>query len=161
MRRRALLGAVLLAPAALVQALPAQRGERVRWPESISLLDGQRLSAEQLAAQAVVLVFWSLSCGFCERHNVHIDKLHRAAQGKALRVLGVVRERDAAAVRRFMQARGWQFDVTQDAEVLAAALNSRRSVPMTITVDRQGLLREQIPGEMFEADVMALLKLAG
>jgi hypothetical protein len=36
----------------------------------------------------------------------------------------------------------------------------RRVIPLTITVDRQGRLREIIPGEMAEADVLALATLA-
>jgi hypothetical protein len=30
-------------------------------------------------------------------------------------------------------------------------------MPLTVTVDRRGRLRQVIPGEMFEADVMELL----
>jgi thiol-disulfide isomerase/thioredoxin len=107
-----------------------------------------------------VVVFWSLHCGFCERHNEHIEKLHRAAAGKPLRVLGVLAEQDRDAARRRMAQRGWTFPLTVDRDPLAAALTARRSVPLTVTVDRAGRLRELIPGEMFEADVLDLIKLA-
>jgi hypothetical protein len=43
---------------------------------------------------------------------------------------------------------------------LAAALASRNIIPLTTTVNRQGLLHEVIPGEMFEEDVLGLIKLA-
>ena len=56
--------------------------------------------------------------------------------------------------------RGWSFPVTLDGAVLGDALSPRRSVPLTVTVDRQGRLQEVIPGEMFEDDVMGFLKLA-
>jgi len=157
MRRRAcLLAAVgLAAPAAW--ALPAIRGETVPWP-GVRLLDGQPWSGAQ--GRAVVLVFWSLDCPFCERHNAHLEKLWRAAQGRALTVLGVVRSHDAAAVARHAAARGWSFPITLDADALAAVLSSRRSVPMTVVVDRQGRFVEAVPGEMFEDDVLAYLRLA-
>lgn len=163
MKRRdlnaALLGAALgpLLPAA--PALATARGERVQWPE-IRLLDGRPFGAAQVRDRAVVLVFFSLSCSYCERHNVHVEKLHRAAAGRPLSVLGAVRERDPEAVRRHMGERGWTFPVTLDGAALGAALGARRSVPLTLTIDREGLLRESIPGEMFEDDVLGLIKLA-
>jgi hypothetical protein len=40
------------------------------------------------------------------------------------------------------------------------ALSLRRSVPLTCAVDRKGVLRELIPGEMFEDDVLGLAKWA-
>ena len=163
MRRRTLLPALLPALAlpwpAPVNAMPAARGEAVAWP-SVTLLDGTRWSAEQARDSAVVVVFWSVSCPYCLRHNAHVAKLHRAALGKPLTVLGVARERDAQAVRQHMAKHGWQFPVTLDAAPMSAALSERRSVPMTVSVDRQGRLREVIPGEMFEDDVMGFLKLA-
>lgn len=158
MRRRALLLALGGLPLAL-PAAPAQRGAPVAWP-AVELLDGTPWSAEQARGRAVVVVFWSLDCPYCERHNAHVEQLHRASQGRALAVLGAVQGGDADAVRRHMRARGWSFPVTLDAAALHGALATRRSVPLTVTVDAAGRLRELIPGEMFEADVLDLLKLA-
>lgn len=162
-RRRALQATLALAatgPAALRLARAAvQPGQVVAWPE-VTLLDGSRFTAEQAAGQAMVVVFWSTTCPFCRRHNQHIEKLHRAAAGQGLRVLGVARDRDAAAVRRYAQQQGYSFAITMDHAPLAAVLASRGVMPLTVTVGRDGRLKEQIPGEMFEADVMDLLKLA-
>lgn len=161
MRRREVLPVLAVAPwLGGAEAAPAARGEVVSWPQQLSMLDGSNWPAEQWRDRAAVIVFWSLHCGFCERHNEHVEKLHRAAAGKRLSVLSVVAERDADAVRRRMAQRGWSFPVTLGREPLAAALGARRSVPLTITVDRQGRLRELIPGEMFEADVLGFMRLA-
>jgi len=160
-RRRVLqtlAGMVLtLAGAQPVRAAPAAAGEAVRWPE-VTLLDGRPWAAPR--AEAAVVVFWSLTCPFCRRHNEHVERLFQAARGKPLRVLGVVRERDNAAVRRTMQSVGWTFPVTADTAAMAAALTERRMTPVTVTVDRAGRLRQVIAGEMFEEDVLELLQLA-
>lgn len=163
MKRRTLLshalaGLVLGRPAA-VRAAPAQRGQVVPWPD-VTLLDGSRFGAAQAAGQAVVVVFWSTSCPFCRRHNQHVEKLHRAAAGQRLKVLGVARESDAAWVRRFAQQQGYSFSITLDHAPLAAVLAARAVIPLTATIDRQGLLHEVIPGEMAEDDVLGLIKLA-
>ena len=154
------LAAPLMGGARAALAAPAQKGQVVQWPESIALLDETRLAASALRGRAVVVVFWTTTCPFCRRHNQHMDKLHRAAAGLPLTVLGVARERDVAAVRRHVQQQGYSFPVTLDHAPLAAALSERRMVPLTAVVDAQGRLQLVLPGEMFEEDVMELLQLA-
>lgn len=162
MKRRHALAVAALGPAAWSAAVaaPAQPGEVVRWPD-VSLLDGQRWTAAQAEGRAVVVVFWSTTCPFCRRHNQHVEKLQRAAAGKKLSVLTVARDRDAAEVRRYIASQGYSFPVTLEHAPMAAALSRRNMIPLTVTVDRQGRLKQVIPGEMFEEDLLDLLQLAG
>ena len=146
----------LAASAAGVRAAPAAPGETVRWPE-VTLLDGGRWTPAPGRAQ--VVVFWSVTCPFCKRHNAHVDKLYRAAGAGGPQVLTVSRDRDAVAVQRYLAANGYAFPVTLAHEAMSAALAARRIIPLTVLVDAQGRLKQAIPGEMFEEDVLDLLKL--
>ena len=76
-------------------------------------------------------------------------------------MLGAALERDPEPVRRYMARHGYSFPVTLDDGRLRDALSERRMVPLTCVVDREGRLREVIPGEMFEADVLGLARWAG
>ena len=116
--------------------------------------------AVQAEGKAVVVVFWSLTCPHCLRHNAHLSKLQASLGSTPLVILTAVREPDAEATRRHMARHGHRFAVTLDTPALAAALTTRRLSPMTVTIDRQGRLKQVIPGEMFEDDVMGLVKLA-
>lgn len=131
------------------------------WP-TVQLLDGSALGAAAWQGRVGVVVFWSLTCGFCRRHNQHLEKLHRAALAQRLPmpVLGVVHERDPVAVARHVQQQGYSFPQTLDLVPLAAALTQRRMTPITAVVNRQGRMQTVWPGEMFEDDVMQLLQLA-
>jgi len=140
-------------------ATPAAPGQAVFWP-GVALLGGGRFGPAQAQGRAVVVVFWSTTCPFCRRHNPHVEKLHRAAAGKALTVLTVSRDRDTTTVARYAQAQGYTFPITLEHAPLAAELSQRNVIPLTVTVDRKGLLRQVIPGEMFEEDVLELLALA-
>lgn len=165
MTRRRDLNAALAALALVGASGPTpalaatQRGELVPWPD-VELLDGGRFGAAQAAAQVVVVVFWSTSCPFCRRHNQHVQRLHEAAKDLPLRVLGVALDRDAEVVRRYARQQAYGFPITLDHAPLAAVLAPRRMVPFTVVVDRQGRLQEQIPGEMFQDDVLQLQRLA-
>ncbi|MBL8345357.1 MAG: TlpA family protein disulfide reductase [Rubrivivax sp.] len=153
--RLALLGAPAATRAA---AVPAQPGEPVVWPE-VGLIDGERFGPAEVAGRALVVVFFTTSCPFCRRHNRHLQRLHELAP-PGLAVLGVARETDVALVRRHGAREGYRFPITLAAEPLAAALSRRRLVPLTVTIGRDGTLRQVIPGEMSEDDVLSLARLA-
>ncbi len=159
MKRRHALALATLPLWSAAQAAPAQPGEVVHWPD-VALLGGGRFGPAQAAGRALVVVFWSTTCPFCRRHNQHVEKLQRASAGQDLAVLGVARERDAAGVARYAQQQGYSFPITLEHAALAAALSTRSVIPLTATVTRAGRLRQVIPGEMFEEDVMELMQLA-
>ncbi|MGL6113007.1 MAG: TlpA disulfide reductase family protein [Rubrivivax sp.] len=140
-------------------AAPAAPGEPVVWPQ-IRLLDGRAWSAAQADGKAVVAVFWSTTCPFCRRHNAHVEKLRQAAVGQPLELITIARENDPQAVQGSLSRHGWRFAVTLDHAPMAAALSARKLIPLTVTVDRRGRLKQVIPGEMSEDDVLDLLKLS-
>lgn len=163
MQRRRVLGVAALAlPALPAMAAPAVQGQPVAWP-SVRLLGGTELAPVHWQGRAAVVVFWSTTCPFCRRHNQHLEKLHRAAAalpGQPLQVLGVAQEKDAAVVQRYAQQQGYSFPITLDSRAMAAALSERNRIPLTAVVARDGRLKQVLPGEMFEEDVMELLQLA-
>lgn len=161
-RRAACVGSAALAFGAFRGAAAAAiaPGETVRWP-TLELLGGGRLGPADWRDTAAVVVLWETTCPFCRRHNAHVEKLHRAAAGKRLRVITAARDRDPAAVRQYLAEKGYTFAVTLQEASLRELFTSRKVIPMTCTVGRDGRLREVIPGEMFEEDLLAMLALAG
>ena len=160
-RRRLLRIAALTTLYPLFGAASAQpqHSQVVVWPE-VTLLDGTRWGPVQAQGKQVIVVFWSTTCPFCLRHNAHIEKLRRAAAGRALEIITVARDKDPAALKAYLARHGYGFQVTMAQEAMAAALSPRKVIPLTITVDRQGRLGQVIPGEMFEDDVMEWLRAA-
>ena len=161
--RRRVCAAVLALPWVLagrpVQAAPTVVGQPVPWP-TVRLLDGRRVDAEAVQGRAVVVVFFATDCGYCQRHNQRLDKLVRASGALPLTVIAAALDRDPAPVEAYLARHGYTFPATMDAAALRAVLTARRSYPMTCVIDRQGVLREVIPGEMAEEDVLGLAKWA-
>jgi hypothetical protein len=131
----------------------------VQFPQ-VLLLEGGTWGAAQAEGRAVVAVFWSITCAYCRSHNAHIETLRRAACGLPLEPITIAHENDANAVRAAMARHGWHFAATLDYPPMAAALSQRRLTPLTVSVDRRGRLKQLIPGEMSEDDVLELRRLA-
>jgi thiol-disulfide isomerase/thioredoxin len=156
----AALHAASLVPSAGAASSPSVvpgAGTAVRWP-TVKLMDGRTWAPE--AGRPQLVVFWSVTCPFCQRHNAHLQRLHeRVLAEGGPQILTVSRDRDPAAVQRYLKANGYTFPVTLEHEALRAALAARTVVPLTVLVDRRGRILQSIPGEMFEEDVMELQRL--
>lgn len=134
-------------------------GHTVHWPK-VRLLSGRHVEPPSASHAAHVVVFFSTTCPFCVRHNAHVQALFEQSKELALRVLGVAQDRDESLVRTYLQRRGLSFDVSMDASLLRPALTRLKGIPITCVVDHRQRLREVIRGEMFEADVLGLIKWA-
>jgi len=156
MKRRACLvagvGAVLSAP---VWSEPAAVGRVVDWPR-LPLLDGSVWEAASWREQPALVVLWATFCPFCKRHNAHLDKLFAQTRAQGLRMLGVALDTDERLVRQYMAGNAYRFPVAMDGGQLRSRLTTRRVIPMTFALDRQGRLLQAIPGEMFEEDLVDL-----
>jgi thiol-disulfide isomerase/thioredoxin len=157
----ALLAALAVGAAAQAPASSAgpEPGTRIDWPPLVRL-DGAPFDAPAASGKGAIVVFWATHCPFCKRHNAHLDKLWRALGAEPVAVLGAALDDDAATVARYMAANGYGFPVVLGAERFRARFTPRRVIPTTCVLDRGGRLRQCIPGEMFEEDVLELVALA-
>lgn len=150
-----------LAGLGLAAAAPAHAGlgARVDWPP-LQLLDGRRLAATAWAGRPVLAVFFRNQCPYCVRHLQRMQRWMDAGAAGAWRWLGIADENNADAVREHMARQDWRFDTTLAQPALRAQLSSRRVVPLSCVIDRAGLLREVIPGEMSADDIQGLARWA-
>ena len=102
----------------------------------------------------MIVVFWATFCPFCQRHNAHIEKLRQAIAGRPIEILTVAQDRNAQAVRDYLQKNRYAFAVTLDHAPMAAAFSARRVIPLTYVVGPDARVLHTIAGEMFEEDVM-------
>lgn len=126
----------------------------------VRLIDGTGFQPQR-DGTALILVFWATYCPYCSRHNAHIEKLYQRTCGLPLQILSAATDQDPAAVRAYMQRNAYTFPVTLDSAALRAPLTPRKVIPLTCCIDRRGMLRPVIPGEMLEEDVLDLARLAG
>ncbi len=129
------------------------------WPKQLALLDGPPLSDERLRSMTTVLVFFSIDCPYCRRHNQRLNKL-AAQHGDRIRVIGAASDTDLDALRHYRDSQGLKFSITAGSQSLRERVTARRVIPFTAVITQDGLFKERIPGEMTEEDILGLARWA-
>ena len=159
-RRRALqLVAFMGAIGALSRLDAAELGRHVTLPD-IKLLDDAVITARSLAGKPVVIYFWASWCPYCAKQSPYIEALYRRTRTTDLRMVAVSVDKTAADARNYLAQKGYTFPVTMDAEIIERALGARRVLPRTYVINRSGMLAFSAFGEMFEEDVLELVRFA-
>ena len=152
----------LIGTGAWASVLPAQtlpQPRTILWPREVPLIGAAPLSRDTLMQHHVVLGFSSATCGYCVRHDAHLQKLHLLATPGVL-VLGVATDSSDEEAVRPAQRHGWTFPWTRAHQPLGELFDRRRILPRTYLVARGGVVLRAIPGEMFESDVLELADIA-
>jgi peroxiredoxin len=105
------------------------------------------VSLSQLRGKVVLLNFWATWCGPCRIEMPAMERLYRSYSRKDFEILAVSTDPQGAAVTRpFQQEMGFTFPILHDAEYRIGLMYGARSLPMTFMVDRQGIVRQKVPG---------------
>lgn len=98
----------------------------------------------------VVLNFWASWCNPCRRE---IPELVEATQrfGQEVRVVGIVMPSDAEGARTMAAEFGINYELAVDRGGQGHADYDVRSIPTTYFIDRSGVIRAKVTGEMSAA----------
>ena len=110
-------------------------------------LDGNLTSLSQFRGKVVLLNFWATWCGPCRVEMPAMEQLYRAFPRREFQILAVSTDAQGAAVTRpFQQKTGLTFPILHDTDMQIGLTYGARSLPMTLMVDRQGVVRQKIFG---------------
>jgi peroxiredoxin len=110
-------------------------------------LDGKVTSLSQFRGKVVLLNFWATWCGPCRIEMPAMEQLYRAFSRREFQILAVSTDPQGVAVTRpFQQKAGLTFPILHDTDMQIGVTYGARSLPMTLMVDRQGVVRQKIFG---------------
>lgn len=122
-------------------------------------LQGRTVRLEDYRGEPVLVNFWASWCVPCRKEF----PLLKAVHGKGATVLGVVFDDTADAARDFMRDQGATWPALEDPGGRIAesyGVGSRPGLPVTVAVDRAGVLVERHVGELRQEDVDRLVRVA-
>ncbi len=115
---------------------------------ALQTLDGQTLQLSDLQGQAVVLNFWASWCPPCRAEMPELEQAYQDNKDQGLVVLGVNQGEQQAIADAFMQRFALTFPVVLDQELVASRYYKVNSLPTTFFIDRNGIIRGQVTGQV-------------
>jgi len=150
------LGVSLQAHAAVTSL---KKGAAVALPE-FTLLDGSVITSESLKNKPVLLSFWASWCPYCARQNPYIQKLHEQVKDSDMQVITVSIDKEPKAASDYVKKHKYTFNVAKFTPAIKAVFGEIKVIPLVYVFDKNSIIQEVVPGEMFEEDVLDMRKYA-
>jgi thiol-disulfide isomerase/thioredoxin len=135
---------LLLSASAVAQSSPQ--------PElSLKDIHGRQLRLADYKGEVVLINFWATWCIPCRTEIPDLIRIQRQHRAQGLRIIGITYPPEKISeVRRFMRNRKVNYPVAMGNKATKALFTTSKTLPMTIVIDRQGVVREVIEGIMYE-----------
>jgi len=159
-------GLVLCAPAVWAQPASAAAeevkagpmpalGTPLRVPR-IALFDGSVFEPAQHSGKPLLVYWWSSTCPFCALQSPSMEAFWRAHRGQGLQMLALSIDRQPEAAVAYLKNKGYTFPAAWASAQWRAGFSKPKGLPITLMVDRKGLVVAAEKGQMFPEDVQAL-----
>lgn len=119
---------------------------------------GSTLAAASLQGKAVYLNFFASWCPPCNAEAPDINALQREYAGRGLQVVGVDVLDSATKASAFVKQYRLDYPAVVDDGTLRDAYNIN-GLPVHVFIDRQGIVRKIVVGELSHAQMEAAVKL--
>jgi peroxiredoxin len=127
----------------------------------LAALDGGRVRLNDLRGQVVALNFWATWCEPCRAEMPLLDEAAQTYAEAGLVILGIDADEPARLVADFRDELGLSFPLLLDPRGDVQQLYRVRGYPMTVFVDREGIIRVQHVGIMNERQLERYLASLG
>ena len=115
---------------------------------TLPALDGAEVSPSDYRGSVVLINFWATWCPPCRAEIPDIIKAYEARQGDGLVVLGIAVEQAYPLVAPFAEAIGMSYPVLLDEHGQVYKTYRTPGLPMSIFLDREGVIRVRHVGLM-------------
>jgi thiol-disulfide isomerase/thioredoxin len=118
-------------------------------PFSLTTVDGQRISMDDLQGKVVLLDFWATWCGPCREALPHIQNVAKKFRGQQLVILSVSLDTDEQKWKDFIVKNEMTWPQYRDAGFTGpiAKMFGVTAIPHTFTIDSDGVLQEEHIGD--------------
>lgn len=129
---------------------------------SLTLLDGKKLTLNDLKGKAVIIDVWDTWCPPCKKEIPHFIELYDEYKDKGLEIVGVAGGRyGKEAVEKFVVDHGVNYLNAMLDQQFMDSYGPIQGIPTTFVLDKEGNVKQKYVGykekAVFEADIKAIL----
>ncbi len=132
---------------------------------AVQLTDGRTLTSEQLRGKVVLVNYWATWCPYCLKEMPVIEEFWKDHREKGFEVLAVSVDDPPEKVAQYIKDHGYAFPAAAMDPSVYAAFGRAGSIPTSFIVDRDGVIRHKIAGQVhyprLEKLVLPLLEKTG
>lgn len=110
-------------------------------------LDGHAISLAQYRGKVVLLNFWATWCAPCRIEMPRFVEWQQRYGAQGLQILGVSIDDDEPPVRSFASELRLNYPIVMGDAKLGRRYGGVLGVPITLLIDRRGIVRERLEGE--------------
>lgn len=123
---------------------PAPEVDHVAPDFTLPDLEGNQISLSTYKGRVVLLNFWATWCPPCRLEMPTMEKAYRKYRDKGFEVVAVsVDAGPKSSVKSFLREFGLSFQVLLDPDMETLRAFRGFSLPMTVVIDRQGVIRSR------------------
>ena len=108
----------------------------------------RKVTLSELRGKTVVLNFWASWCGPCIAETPSLVAMSNRLRDRNVVVLAVSVDEDDSAYHRFIKEQNMNMLTVRDAEKRSNDLYGTHVFPETYIIDRNGVIRRKVIGEM-------------
>ncbi len=160
---KSLLGAILVIFTASTLAASSLEGQ-VAPDFVLRSATGENLRLSEYRGDVVLINFWATWCGPCRQEMPLLDDLYGRYQRVGFNLLGVNIDEDSRRAMQMVQELGVNFPVLFDENKEVSKLYEVEAMPVTILIDREGIVRHVHHGykpgyeEKYLTEIRSLLR---
>lgn len=121
---------------------------RAAAPFAVELPDGRPLRSESLRGKVVLVNFWATWCPYCLKEMPVIEDFWRQHRAEGFEVVAVSVDDTPEKVAAFMKDKGYGFTAATMDQTILDSFGSVSTVPTSFIVDRNGIIRYKIAGQV-------------
>lgn len=145
----------IIAGALLVFTAPLTFGQVDKPAPALALKDvaGRTLRLSDYRGKVVLLNFWATWCAPCRAEMPDLIKWQREYGRRGLQIIGITYPpEELAEVQKFMKSIKVNYPIALGDEETKARFDKGEVLPITVIIDRKGVVREIIQGILFSEE---------
>jgi len=113
-------------------------------------IEGRTLRLSDYRGKVVLLNFWATWCAPCRVEMLDLVKWQRKYKSRGLQVIGVTYPpNELAEARKFIKSIKVNYPVALGDEQTKALFDKSEILPITVVIDKEGMIREVVQGILF------------